>query len=390
MTYAGSAGATEMAPLPRRALLAALAAAPVLSACQGGPVSTPSSSSPGAPSPGTPTGSPGGSTPATSGVGECASLTSGHRYSHLSGRCGAGAPPPGTEVDPVPMTWVGPIERDGDTVRSGFMNTVLAWDPATGAATALLAKRHNANPLWAGSGDVVVVPRCDGSLVVSRAGCVVQELRGHAPVAEVGVGDGIVGLTFVGDELVSAGADGTLRRWDALAGQQLAQTDVDPGAIAMTVGLGALVLSWPDRVSVRRPSDFAEITAHADLPNSTGWSLLAGALVGVTDSDPREVVLVQPGAEPVRHPLDYWPVGLCVTADGAAAVWIDTDTIHILQADGQLTEVPLERPRRFHTAWRCAVADGVLYASGADRGMWAFDLATGQLQQTFTDPRTGR
>lgn len=104
---------------------------------------------------------------------------------------------------------------------------------------------------------VAVVPRCDGTLVVSRDACVIGELQGHKPVKGIGVGDGIVGLAFVGDDLVSAGADGTLRRWSVDEGRELAKVFIDKGATGMTVGAD-LVLSWPDHVSLHRREDLSE------------------------------------------------------------------------------------------------------------------------------------
>lgn len=279
------------------------------------------------------------------------------------------------------------------TVVTYYIDAVAAFDTRTGELRKLLAPQRSDSTMFAARGDLAVTPRCDGVLVVHRNGCQVRELTGHRMPAGVRPAESFQGMHFVDDTtLVSLGADGTLRRWDADRGAELTSKDVPGGAVGVRLlaqpGTGTLLLSRPDAVVALNSDTLEPQERWGPFPPTAGWMPLGEKMfAGITADPERKGVLLRQNGGDAEEFIDTHdaPESMAVSDDGALAVVVGL-TFFYRPASGKLRRTELEEPLYQVTASEFSPDGALLFAQDARRGVHIYDVATGKRRAVLEGP----
>lgn len=302
------------------------------------------------------------------------------------------------QLDPVadpdrrPVFYTPPMLVTATHLVARYTNAVVEWEIATGAVSRLLAPRRSDNPLFAHRGDLTVVPRCDGALIVHREGCVIAELYGHNPRRKGLPADGILGLQMVDDQhLISLGADDTLRRWAVERSEQVAVIDLPAATsdrqLAFDQATNRVVTSDESTAWVYDAGTLELIAEVGDLPAArSNWrGLPNGDLVSAAKrDDQRGINIWHQASGEVEYWATKWDIGdFAVAADGTILV-IDDAVLKRRLPDGRVEHLPIDKEARGDLA--CTPDGALLHTMDSIDGIKTFDVATGALLASCQKP----
>jgi WD40 repeat protein len=307
---------------------------------------------------------------------------SNHSFARGGRYCSATAAGGGDSISPIDV--FGPLIVTETSVATFYIDAVAEFDARTGRLTRLLAPRR-ADSIWfAARGGRAVTPRCDGGLVVHRDGCQVAELVGHQVLDRVAPADSIRGLVFVSDDqLVSLGADATIRRWDVTRGTLVASVRFDGDRTGARLDLdhrsGRLVVSMPTGVSLVDPETLDTVERVGPFSVTTGWVPCGvDAYVGISTTEGRRGLVRRTSSSPVEEFIDTHdaPTSIAVAADGTIATAVGP-WLYRRPAQGQAGRTSLATPLYQVTSAAFSPDGSVLYMQDSRRGLRSIDAVSG-------------
>lgn len=303
------------------------------------------------------------------------------------------AVPSGNQESSVsPLDHHGPLGVTAETLTSYYIDAVIEWDIATGEPMRLLAPKRSDSWLYAHRGAWTVNPRCDATLVAHQGGCAVAELTGHASSGQSGTSpDGIQGLCWTNDDqLVSLGADDTLRSWRVDEATQTAQTKIVTPAGNRTLGPGwqadTLLVSHSGGVEIFDAHTLQSLHTHAGPPTTNGWQAMGdGVLLGISADDVGMMIWDTVTGHHQLIPTGDPPRAVAAASTGLVAA-VDGPVLVVHRPDTGTEEIRLADPS-YQTGAAVFSSDGaLLHILDKHTGLRTVDVTTGHTITTYRNP----
>ena len=308
------------------------------------------------------------------------------RFETLCG--GSGGPVSDDGGNMQQLTYFGPVRATEAGVTAWFVNAIVAWDPATGRVSGLLAPKRSDSWVYAICGDATINASCDGTLAVHREGCLVDELKGHT--LPKGAATAVLGVEAVdAKHLLSLGADGTLRLWDveSLNEVRSVQPEVEaPTWLSLDTDAAIVLVTSADGTSLQSFSTELEpAQTLTDLPASTGgWKAVGKAkAVAVADGANAIVTVDLADASVSEHKFQMTPLTVEALADSTLAVGMPARLTLVEPGDEEV--VVRDRVRYGHAVGFSADGAATYLADGVG-GVASFDTRSGALIRRFDEP----